>query len=184
MWIDKMLNNFPFIYNILCTSIGCKLLDSLGTQLAHLLQSVDWVLGSISFQPPKETESLMPPALVTPASGTPNSTTDISWIGTAAFAWASHLAVLWKIPKILSTSIISQTWNLFLIVQIKSKNPRNIHPISLLHFLSISLCIHAATASTTIGKTHVPPLCTPGTGLFPSYVPISLGTRRHFGITV
>ena len=84
----------------------------------------------------------------------------------------------------MSTSIISQTPNLFLTVQIKSKNPRNIHPTSLLHSLSILLCIHEATATTTIAKTHVTPLCTPGTGLFPGYVPISLGTLRHFGITV
>ena len=89
-----------------------------------------------------------------------------------------------KNTKILSISIISQTPNLFLTAQIKSQNPRNIHPTSLLHFLLILLCIHEATATTTISKTHVTPLCTPGTGLFPGYVPISLGTQRHFGITV
>ena len=53
---------------------------------------IDWVLGSILFHPPKETESLVLPELVTPASGTPNSMTDISPIGMAALAQASRLA--------------------------------------------------------------------------------------------
>ena len=53
---------------------------------------IDWVLGTISFQPPKETESLVPPVLATPASGTSNTATDISLISVATFARASRLA--------------------------------------------------------------------------------------------
>ena len=64
---------------------------------------IDWVLGSISFRPPKETESLAPPALVTPASGTPNSATDISLIGAAVFAQASHLADVQVFKLFVST---------------------------------------------------------------------------------
>ena len=89
-----------------------------------------------------------------------------------------------KNTKILSISIISQTPNHLLTAQIKSKNPRRIHLTSSLHSLSISLRIHEATATTTIAITHVTPLCTPSTGLFPGYVLISLGTQRHFVITV
>ena len=87
-----------------------------------------------------------------------------------------------KIPETLSISIISQKPNLFLIIQIKSKNPRNIHPSSSSHSLSISLRIHKATTTTTTAKAHVTPLCTPSTGLFSDHVPVSLGARRHFGI--
>ena len=60
--------------------------------LTHYNPLIDWVLGSILFHPPKETESLVPPELVTPAPGTPNSVVNISLIGAAAFAWASRLA--------------------------------------------------------------------------------------------
>ena len=60
--------------------------------LTHYNPLIDWVLGSILFCPPKETKSLAPPELVTPASGTPNSTTNISLIGMAAFTQASQLA--------------------------------------------------------------------------------------------
>ena len=98
-------------------------------------------------------------------------------------------AEVWSIPcyentKILSISIISQTPNHFLTAQIKSKNLRNIPPTSSLHSLSISLRIHEVTATTTIAITHVTPLYTPDTGLFAGHVPISLGTLRHFVITV
>ena len=89
-----------------------------------------------------------------------------------------------KNTRILSISIISQTPNHLLTAQIKSKNPRNISPTSSLHSLSISLRIHEVTATTTIVITHVTPLCTPCTRLFPGHVPISLGTRRHLRIIV
>ena len=64
---------------------------------------IDWVLGSILFRPPKETESLAPPVLATPASGTPNSMTNISLIGAAAFAWASRLADMQVFKLFVST---------------------------------------------------------------------------------
>ena len=82
--------------------------------------------------------------------------------------------------KIESISIISQTPNHLLIAQINSKNPRNNPPTSSHHSLSTLLRIHKVTATTTIAITHVTPLYTPGTGLFPGHVPIGLGTRRHF----
>ena len=71
--------------------------------LTHYNPLIDWVLGSISFQPLKETESLVPPALATPASGTPNSTTNISSIGVATFARASHLADVQVFKLFVST---------------------------------------------------------------------------------
>ena len=45
----------------------------------------------------------MPPVLATPASGTPNSTADISLIGTAAFAQGSHLADVQVFKLFVST---------------------------------------------------------------------------------
>ena len=64
---------------------------------------IDWVLGSILFHPLKETESLVPTVLVTPASGTPNSVTDISLIGMAAFTWPSCLAEVQVFKLFVST---------------------------------------------------------------------------------
>ena len=64
---------------------------------------IDWVLGSISFRPSKETESLAPPELATPVSGTPNSVTNISFIGTATFTQASQLADMQVFKLFIST---------------------------------------------------------------------------------
>ena len=64
---------------------------------------IDWVLGSISFCPPKETDSLVSPELATPASGTLNSVTNISLIGAAAFAQASQLADVQVFKFFIST---------------------------------------------------------------------------------
>ena len=64
---------------------------------------IDWVLGSILLRPPKDTESSAPPVLATPASGTPNSATDILLIGTAAFARASRLADVQVFKLFVST---------------------------------------------------------------------------------
>ena len=71
--------------------------------LTHYNPLIDWVLGSISFHPPKETESLVPPELATPASGTPNSTTNISLIGVAVFTQASRLADVQVFKLFVST---------------------------------------------------------------------------------
>ena len=71
--------------------------------LTHYNSLIHWVLGSILFRPPKETESLVPPELATPASGTPNSMTDISLIGMAAFAQASQLADVQVFKLFVST---------------------------------------------------------------------------------
>ena len=76
--------------------------------LTHYNPLIDWVLGSILFRPLKETESLAPPVLATPASGTPKSATDISLIGMAAFARASHLADVQVFKLFIST--IPETW--------------------------------------------------------------------------
>ena len=80
--------------------------------------------------------------------------TCIQWMCEDTGRWRRSLSIvwsmLWKIPKILSISIISQTPNLLLTAQIKFKNPRNIHPTSSLHSLSILLGIHEATTTTTI----------------------------------
>ena len=56
---------------------------------------IDWVSDSISFRPPKETESKAPLELVTLVPLTcipPSPATNISWVNAAAFARASKLA--------------------------------------------------------------------------------------------
>ena len=80
----------------------------------------------------------------------------------------------------LSISAILQSSNHLLTAQIKSKNLRNILPISSLHSLSISLALYEVTAIITLTVTDATLLYTPSTGLFPDHVPTGLGTRRHF----
>ena len=56
---------------------------------------IDWVSSSISFRPPKETESMAPLELVTPVPLTsvpPSPAPKIAWVNAAAFAFASKLA--------------------------------------------------------------------------------------------
>ena len=56
---------------------------------------IDWVLSSISFRPPKETESKVPSesvTLVLLTSVPPSPATNVSWVNAVAFARASKLA--------------------------------------------------------------------------------------------
>ena len=73
---------------------------------------IDWVSSSISFWPPKETESKAPPESVTPVplnSVTP--TTNISWVNAVAFARASKLAdvQIFKLFVVTTTPTSSET---------------------------------------------------------------------------
>ena len=93
----EMLNIFGIFHNAFyITPLDVSCLVVLGhSWLTHYNPLIDWVSSSITFRPLKETESMMPPELVTPVplSSIPLSPAPkIAWVNAAAFTRASKLA--------------------------------------------------------------------------------------------